>query len=316
VASLSQLAKLWTQQGHQPASDILNLWKQYAAKGKAEGQLKAGMALIDGSLAEQDSQRGMEYLTLAAQQKPEYSYRIGRFFEELYKQYPHDAYQKQQLAWYRQAAAQGNTDAMVKLARAYREGEGEIADINLALQLYTAAMQQGNQKAALELTKLEQKRTKYAAQQLKKEQKRRKSHSSKAFSYAEALKQAKSGNPAAMREVGIALMQGKDTKQDNTQGLDWLNKAAFAEDVPAMLQLAKHYAAGVDGNYDLSQAYGWYQKAAETGNAEAQYQLGLGYARGIGVEKNLTEARKWLQQASQNGLEGAEAVLQTLQSSP
>lgn len=323
VSSLGQLAKMWTDQGHVPTSDIAGLWQQYADQNKPEGQLVMGMSLIDGRFGNTiNLEEGIEYLDMAAKARPDYQYRIGRFFEQLNKVTQNPQFLDQQMRWYRLAAkgtAKNNYKAMMKIARAYRFGIGENQNWDEAKLWYQKAVESGHPKAHIELAKLEgneQRKILQAQRKAAKKlyQQKQKKHKAGTMSYATALPLAKSGNATAMREVGMALIQGRDVSADTEKGIEWLNKAASAGDSLAMRNLAKNYAAGTTGEYNLSKAYDWYLKAAKAGDAEAQYQLGLGYARGIGVVKDLAEAQKWLESASKNGLKHAATMLQSLQS--
>ncbi len=137
------------------------------------------------------------------------------------------------------------------------------------------------------------------------------------------------GDPKALFEVGLRLMEGRNTTpapdaaakwfeasatrgfapaqyslgtlyekgnglaRDTSAARDWYVKAAGQGNVRAMHNLAVLYATGVDGKSDAELAAEWFEKAADHGMTDSQYNLGILYARGAGVEQNLVQSYKW-----------------------
>lgn len=70
------------------------------------------------------------------------------------------------------------------------------------------------------------------------------------------------------------------------------------EDSKAMLAISKSYYFGYDGKPDMPKALEWLTKAAEANEAEAQYLLGELYTKGKHVNANPIEAEHWLSLAA------------------
>lgn len=70
--------------------------------------------------------------------------------------------------------------------------------------------------------------------------------------------------------------------------------------------LAEHYRIGIYLEKDLEEAFNWYIKAAEQGNKEAQLQLITSYEYGSGVKRDLKEAYKWHAAYHKNEVESFE----------
>jgi TPR repeat protein len=56
--------------------------------------------------------------------------------------------------WYEEAAAAGNTDAMINLGRLYEQGLGVAQDYGKALEWFRKALEAGNSDAMINLTRL------------------------------------------------------------------------------------------------------------------------------------------------------------------
>lgn len=143
------------------------------------------------------------------------------------------------------------------------------------------------------------------------------------------LEAAKGGDPKALFEIGLRLMEGRTVSSDPTKAAEWFErsaklgfapaqyslgtlyekgngvtrdtvkardwylKAAEAGNVRAMHNLAVLFATGVDGKSEPEQAARWFVDAAEHGMTDSQYNLGILYARGAGVDQNMVESYKW-----------------------
>ena len=148
---------------------------------------------------------------------------------------------------------------------------------------------------------------------------------------------AAKGQPAAMYEIGIRLLDGKSVAQNTEEGIRWLERAAKSgitlanfrlggiyekglgakKDLivarryyiaaaekghaKSMHNLAVLYAEGIDGKPDYKVASEWFRRAADFGVADSQFNLGILFARGIGVEQNLAESYRWFALAALQG---------------
>ncbi|MDL2197681.1 tetratricopeptide repeat protein [Halopseudomonas aestusnigri] len=113
-----------------------------------------------------------------------------------------------------------------------------------------------------------------------------------AFSWLK--KAADSGQPEARYQLALAYLNGTGTAVSPGKAEEQLRRAALAEHIPSILQLARNHP-------DTASARRWLTEAAELGSAEAQYRLGLDYMQGNGGPQDLEQAYFWLSLALVNG---------------
>ncbi|GEM_PF-7045031 len=323
--AMMELANMWVETDHQPKTDIASLWENAAALGNARAALELGFAYALGQGIEQDGDKSRKYFSQAVAGDPANAYRIARWYEDKGKL--DDIYNEVAFNWYRVAAQKGNSDALVRQARAYWDGERVAMDREQAEALYQKAAQMGSEKAMPELAQRklriqmqEQKRAMKLAEQKRKRAEKQQARLAKdrfemrkkagGFDFWKPL--ADKGDAEAMLRVGQAYIQGNGVDASTSTGIEWMNKAASRGNGEAMYQLAQLYSTGLGVSADLNKAYEWYERSANAGYAAGQYQLGLGYARGIGVSKDTEKARNWLNKANKNGYAQANTILQTL----
>ncbi|BDA83194.1 peptidoglycan-binding protein [Aureimonas sp. SA4125] len=104
---------------------------------------------------------------------------------------------------------------------------------------------------------------------------------------------AKRGFAPAQYSLGTLFEKGNGVARDTGAARDWYILASDQGNVRAMHNLAVLYATGVDGKSEPETAATWFEKAAGHGMRDSQYNLGILYARGSGVEQNLPESYKW-----------------------
>ncbi|WP_206455566.1 peptidoglycan-binding protein [Aurantimonas marina] len=109
----------------------------------------------------------------------------------------------------------------------------------------------------------------------------------------------------AQYSLGTLYEKGNGVARDTSLARDWYVKAADQGNVRAMHNLAVLYATGVDGKSDPKLAARWFEKAAEFGMTDSQYNLGILYARGAGVDVDFTESFKWFSVVTAAGDEDA-----------
>ncbi|WP_102957556.1 peptidoglycan-binding protein [Mangrovicella endophytica] len=159
---------------------------------------------------------------------------------------------------------------------------------------------------------------------------------------------ANGGDPKAIFEVGLRIMEGRAGEPDASAALPWFAKAATAgfapaqyslgtlfekgngvtRDLPtardwyllaadqgnvrAMHNLAVLYATGIDGKSEPETAVKWFSDAAAYGMRDSQYNLGILFARGSGVEQNLEASYRWFSIVARAGDKDAEEKRQEL----
>ena len=122
-------------------------------------------------------------------------------------------------------------------------------------------------------------------------------------------KAAEQGFADAQDQLGLLYVQGQGVPKDMTEAIKWIRLAAEQGHTEAQGRLGACYAAGDGVRQDMAEAIRWTRKAAEQGLAEAQFTLGLYYVRGEGVRKNFTEAVKWFRLGAAQGHAGAQNSL-------
>jgi len=176
-----------------------------------------------------------------------------------------------QLHMCQEAASQGDADAQYELAGYYQKGFSHLLEANPteAFNWYKKAAEQGHVEALENLAYcylfghgVEENEEQFV------------------FWIYEA---AKKGSAKAQHEVGRRSWQGKTEKEKRS----WLKKAADQQYLPAILELAYHYAH-LD-KPELEQAVIWYKKAIALGDTSAMVSLGEIY---FDLDNNLHDYSK------------------------
>ncbi len=154
---------------------------------------------------------------------------------------------------------------------------------------------------------------------------------------ASLVNAARSGDAAALFEIGSRYVEGRGVPADFAKAAVWFQRAADQGLVPAryrlaglyekgtgvprdvakakglyllaaaagnagaMHNLAVMYASGTDGKTDMQEAAKWFIKAANLGVTDSQFNLAVLYARGSGVKQDLSESYKWFALAARDG---------------
>jgi len=177
------------------------------------------------------------------------------------------------------AAARGNGKAALTLAR-LQESDRLGKERGAAIRWYREAALIGEQSAIPELARLAEGGT--------------------ARDALDALKAvAETGNPSALRSVGMLLATRGDDSQ--SEGLRLLEEAAGKKDVAAMKILARFHAAGIDGHVSAAKSTDWTRLAAEQGDPEAMFQYAIALDLGFGVTSDPQSAKSWHEKALKNG---------------
>ncbi|MBB3999311.1 peptidoglycan-binding protein [Aureimonas pseudogalii] len=109
------------------------------------------------------------------------------------------------------------------------------------------------------------------------------------------------GFAPAQYSLGTLFEKGNGAARDTGAARDWYRLAADQGNVRAMHNLAVLYATGIEGVSDPETAAQWFVKAAQHGMPDSQYNLGILYARGAGVPQDLGESYRWFKIVGQSG---------------
>jgi TPR repeat protein len=197
--------------------------------------------------------------------------------------------------WYRLAAAQGDTEAMVQLAYILSIGIDDVAQDKVeAMQLYQLASENGDRNASLILANkfndgdgvAKDKEEAVRLYRLSAEQ----TNATAQFKLANILlndgniqeatnwyeNAALNGNIDALVKLGDMSFNGEGYEQSTHDAIFYYKQAATKGHVEAMLKLGDiYYSIG-----QKEEALSWYRNAANHKNADAQFKLGEMYYNG------------------------------------
>ncbi len=123
------------------------------------------------------------------------------------------------------------------------------------------------------------------------------------------MKLAKKGNSEAQFKVGEMYESGFGVKQDSSEAMSWVTKAASKGHETAGFKLL-YWDIEKNGMSNPNKInLGSLKAKAKQGNPQATYYLGKMYARGVGFKRNTNSAVKWLNKAAQVGIPEAESEL-------
>jgi len=112
-------------------------------------------------------------------------------------------------------------------------------------------------------------------------------------------KAADKGFLPAEESLAIFCASGIGMEQpDPGEALTWYTKAARQGSIDAATNIATMYATGSGVPRDINAAITWFQQAADAGGATAQYNLALIYGRGDGVPRDDQKSLDWLRKAA------------------
>jgi TPR repeat protein len=112
---------------------------------------------------------------------------------------------------------------------------------------------------------------------------------------------AKSGNGAAMYNLGVMSLTGKGAPKDVAAAAKWFKASADAGHSGGMVNWALCRLNGFGTPKDEADGFRWLQKAADKGSANAMGMLAEAYLRGRGVGQDPRQAAGWLQKAVDAG---------------
>lgn len=200
--------------------------------------------------------------------------------------------------WYRKAAEGGHAAAQFNLGRCYQNGAGVTLNYTEAVKWYRKAANQGMPNAQYNLGVCY-----YNGLGLPQ-------------NYNEAVKwyrkAADQGMPEAQHNLGICYFNGQGVTQDFNESAKWYRKAAMQGQAISQNNLGMCYLEGVGVDKNYTEAFSWFKISAEQGYITAQYNMGHCYENGFGVTKNIAEAVKWYQKSAEQGYENAKLALERI----
>ena len=172
----------------------------------------------------------------------------------------------------RARAAQGDAEAIHRLAGAYADGRGVAQNLPEALRLFHQAADRGLAAAQFSLGLMHELGLGVPAD--------------RAAAFGFYLKAAEQGFAPAQFNVGNMYANGFGVKPDAFEAALWFRRGAEAGLPDAQYNLALAYEVGRGVAADLGAAEKWYRAAAAQGFARACYNLGLMREEGRGSPAN------------------------------
>ncbi len=224
------------------------------------------------------------------------------------------------LEWLLRDAKRGDDDAMLNLARMYRDGSGMEKDTKLAEQWYRRAIDKGNENAAIELATLwlepDNARPDADAELLLK-QVIAKGNSRAMLELARwyersgqrelagplYAKAAAKGNYAAQTALAVDTLEGRRFApgESHREAITTLRKTASMGDSEALYELGKAYRYGRGVPANASTAFQYFTDAAAAGSSSAKAELASAYMNGRGTALNQRKAVELYKDAANAG---------------
>ncbi|NEM97381.1 ankyrin repeat domain-containing protein [Pontibacter burrus] len=212
---------------------------------------------------------------------------------------------------FREAAAQGESDALYFLGRMhqYRELKYDTVQIDTLIEIqnrsrffsantdsaryyYEMALEQNSPLGHLGMAELMVLRSDEDKQNFL--QKMR-------AAAVRIREKAVEGDAFSNRMLGSMYYTGYGEMKDLGYAFNYLNRAANKGDIVAYTNLANLYLDGEGVEKNREKAIFWLKKGVESGDREALYTLGLLYEEGTMGEPNFDDARKLYRQAISKG---------------
>jgi TPR repeat protein len=115
------------------------------------------------------------------------------------------------------------------------------------------------------------------------------------------LRAAGQGNADAAFELYVLHATGAGVARDDATAHGWLMQAANLGQPRALYNIAAGYATGNGFPKDMTQAAAFYRRAAQAGNAQAAATLGVMHLTGDGVPHDEAASAAWLRAAEDLG---------------
>ncbi len=189
------------------------------------------------------------------------------------------------LHWLTRAADENRTDAMIALAEMYRVGKGTTIDVKKARQWLVKAANNGDSFGAYELGNT----------YLDKDPKL-------ALHWYE--KAAAQGEPQAAYAAAILYAENFNINPDAHKAAKLLKQAAQAGLPAAQADYGLVVYQGNGTERSIDEAAKWFKKAAENGDSEGRFLYAFTLAKGEGVKQSFEDAYYWLLRAEESGISG------------
>lgn len=295
------------------------LMKWSADKGYADAQYNmAGAYLVgDNYNLQQNIEKGISYLKLAAEQRDSYAMRmLGKY--HLTGDYGIQKSNKKAFYYLSEAAKGDNMNALFEVSDLYYFGVGTRKSIKKAIECCKAAADKGHPEAQYSMwlhfcddeAKISYEEAYgYLMSAARTGLKEANNYLGKIFYADECFDEAfhyfefaaDKGCIDAMFRLGECYFYGEGTEKNLEKAFELYIKAAEYHHDAATYCVALCYDYGYGTQKNKKLAFEWYKKAARLGHVYAINNLGVCYVRGEGVDKNVKKAIACYSVASREG---------------
>ena len=266
--------------------EAAQLYQLAAEKGLVAAQFRLGLALIEGSLTDQDPITGEAWMRRAALAgHVDAAYGLGeRYVKRAQPDYAEAA------TWYRRAAEAGHQQAARALASLFLSGNGVAQDPEEATRWLRAAANDGNRESQVDLANLFLEGA---------------GDSDDGLTVAGwFVATASSGDLIAAFNLSLCFAEGVGVSKDQERAAQWMRRAAEGV-TQAQYMYARMLQDGRGMAADQKQARAWFERAAKSGMVEAQVSLAEMLYNGRGGERSSVAAAHLFKQAAAAGHAGA-----------
>ena len=200
---------------------------------------------------------------------------------------------------YRKAAAAGSGEAMLMLAKLYDAGEGVPKNPAEAAKYYQAAANAGVEEAKRHIAAAREPAT--AGDNLIEQGNQARAAKNYAGAIAAYRKASEMGNPYGDANLGLMYEGGFGVQKSDQTALQYYLKAAARNVAAAQFHAGMCYEMGRGTAENWAEAVKWYEKSAAQANPEGQFALGRMYQFGMSVPMNRATAISWFRKAASQG---------------
>jgi TPR repeat protein len=254
-----------------------------------------GSRYLNGAEEIRDEQKGIEWLTRAAEEKiPEASLVLGEYESDRQNNYA------KAREYYQAAADGGNVSAHIKLGTLHQNALGGEQSTEKALDLFKKAASRGSAEGAH-----------YAATLMLAAQDEEKVVENIIGGYRFLLAAA-GQRTSAQIDLANLYLSGRLGVADSVSAAAWLDRAARLGDPVARANLGALYESGTGVQRSPKAAFQLYNLAMQQGNLAAMRAVGRFHATGAAGEMNLPEAWALLTLAAERGDKESKTMLSQL----
>ena len=191
----------------------------------------------------------------------------------------------------RPLAKDNDPDALYLLGTLYRDGKGVEQDKDQATLYFNSASRQGHLESVNALRGMKNEVYKQEFDRL--------------------LPDAESGVASAQNRIGEMYEFAQGVARDLPKAFEWYTKAAAANYLPAIHNLARSYNFGTGTAVNFEKAESLFRQAATQGYAESMFFLGTMYATHNGSDQSIDPdvlAYAWMQCAAERGSQTANTI--------